>query len=148
VEKRPPIFLLLLFLEEFILWQPGQLSTLVERFLLLLFKSSPEVMNWLPWLNPGLAIILFLIVVGPTVDWFRSLLSNSMGTNLILFMNRHGIIRIILAALVAVWILLQLRETLSGDVGSLADLYRNKSFWAMLFIGITAYKFVSPSKNA
>ena len=146
MEKRPPIFLLVLFLEEFIFWQPGALQTLVERFLLLAFNSMPQVTEWLVWLNPGLSIFLFLIVVGPTVDWVRSLMSNSAYTDLIQYMNRHSLFRIVLAGLIAFGILTEVMETLSGDVGSLLDLYQNKSFWTMLFVGITAYKFVSSSR--
>lgn len=129
------------------MWQPGTINTIVERFLQLALKSTPDVSQWLTLLNPGLSIFLFLVTVGATVGYVHSLLYNSISPGLILFMNRHSVIRFILAGLVAFWLLRQLMATLSGDVGSLMDLYIDKSFWTMLFVGIAAYKFVSPSRQ-
>lgn len=146
MEKRPPIFSLLLFLEEFVMWQPGTINTIVERFLLLALKSAQDASQWLTLLNPGLSILLFLVAVDATIGYVHSLLYNHISPDLILFMNRYSVIRFILAGLVAFWLLRQLMATLSGDVGSLMDLYIDKSFWTMLFVGIAAYKFVSPSR--
>lgn len=148
MEKRPPIFSLLLFLEEFILWRPGEVQTLAERLLQLTLRTAGEDYGqWVTLVNPALALLLFLIAVGPTVSYARNLITNSVGTNLILWMNRHSVIRIALAALIGLWLLRQLLITLSGDVGTLMDLYQDKGFWTTLLIGITAYKFVSPSNS-
>ncbi len=148
MEKRPPVFLFLLFLEEFFLWVPGSINTIIEQLSLIVFRSTPEFdYQVVLLLNPGVAAFLFLISSGATVRYVRSLLTSWTSTDLILFMNRHSIIRIVISGIIAFWLLTQVLTVLSsGDVIQLTDLYQNKSFWTALFIGIAAYKFASPSK--
>jgi len=153
METRPPVFLFLLFLEEFIFWVPGSANTIIQRLALLAVNSTqgiteqPIDYEFLVLMNPGVAIFLFLISSGGTMHFLRSLLASWTSTDLILFINRHSIIRIVISAAIGLWLLQQLLAVLSSsDVHGLMDLYQYKQFWIVLFVGIAAYQFTSPSK--
>jgi len=147
MEKRPPIFFFLLFLEEFLQWVPGGVNTIIERLALIWFRTTQEFdYQLITLLNPGIIIFLFLISSGATVRFVRSLLASWTSTDLILFMNRHSIIRIIISGMIVFWILQEILSVLStGEINRLTDLYQNKPFWTVLFIGIAAYQFTAPS---
>jgi hypothetical protein len=147
MEKSPPVFFFLLFLEEFVQWVPGGVNTIVERLALIGFRSTEGFdYQLVTLLNPGVAAFLFLVSSGATVRFVRSLLTSWTSTDLILFINRHAIIRIVISGAIAFWLLQQILAVLSaGDVNRLTDLYQNKSFWTVLFIGMAAYQFTSPS---
>ena len=180
MKANPPIFSLLLFLEEFTQWVPGGVNTIIER-LAMIFLSSvllflEKFTQWaiedtrgaitedsaaiffrfvqdfghqsVTLLNPGVSLLLFLICIGAAVKFAHSLLARWAGTDLILFMKRHREVRNIVAAVIAFWLLQRIFVVLSSaDSNRLVDLYQNKALWAVLFIGMAAYRFASPPKE-
>lgn len=136
----------LFFLEEFFLWQPGRISTLFEKLLVVLFRTSEnynEVYAIAHYLNPGLSFFLLIISVGPTIGFLKTLFNERAKSDILIWLERHNYVRVILAAFLGFGLLMQLLNIVNDSYLTAISIYQNKTFWTVIFAYIILKRFLS-----
>lgn len=136
----------ILFLEEWFFWKPGRVNTIIEKVLFSAgrsFFSTRDLEILLYFVNPALLILLFLGSVTAIVNLAKSFFSETAKAELIIWVARHSYIKVILAVIVAVFVIFGvLRSVVDASDFSLMNLYFNKSFWGVMFAVITVNRFL------
>lgn len=142
---RQPLRLLIfvLFLEEFILWEPRKVSTITELFLQSIVSSfgdptrtltesgATTLMSLVLLVNPLWSAILFFASIGAVASVIGS--HASFGVSVLL--RRYGWL---LALIIFAVLLYQVRQLLSQPAVSanVRQIYQTKSLWVTLFVGV------------
>lgn len=147
-EMSRKIFWFVLFLEEVWLWEPGEVNTLIEIIMRILFNTNggAEFVSAATKVNPAVILFLFLISIKPFVALVKTFLKQYTNTSLVLWINRMVFFRILLAAGLGLYIILKAMEFMNSPNVTLADLYQNRPFWLMVMGGWGLYAFVSPTQ--
>lgn len=136
----------ILFLEEYLLWTPGEIHTLFERLFYVILNSvssSTPFYQLLIFLNPIFCYFLLLTSVTPVVTYLKSMFDERVEADVLIWIERHGFIRIILTAFLVLFFLIQLLNVLDNPSVTLLALYQNKTLWTIIFIYVILKSFLS-----
>ena len=133
------------FIEEYLLWIPGQISTLIEKLGMVLFRSteSTDILTVILNINPAFCFFLLLISIGPTVEFFHTLFTEHARAEMIIWLERHKYVNVILSVIVVVIFLLQFFNIFNNPTMTLLTLYRNKALWTVIFGYIVLKRILS-----
>ncbi len=150
MQPSQKLLVFLLFLEEFIVWDPGRVNTITELVLRALVSSLDEqfeaatqpeltttLIHYVRLVNPLWSAILFFTSIGAIAN----LLGSRLPFRLNILRRRYGWLVVVA---VAGWVLYQILQILSEPAASenLLQIYRNKSLWTILFGSIAIYLIV------
>lgn len=131
-----------LFLEEFIFWNPRYFSTIVEKIFLALPINSmtqSEIRAIGSFINPALFILLFLSSYSSIVKFITSFLGEHAKADILIWLERNKFIKAILAVGLAIFMLFfVIKPVVDSSNFSLLNVYHDKTLWAILF----SYMFV------
>jgi len=132
------LFGFMLFLEEFILWEPGSITTISELLMRAVALSvDVNLLQYVNLLNPAWCALLFLASIGSVAKFFKSFIPYGLK----ILLNRLGwIIALIIFAVVIykTWQIL----SVPTETNNIMQIYQNKPLLSILFAGITAHQLL------
>jgi len=136
----------IIFLEEYLLWRPGQVNTLIEKILAAIVRGLDGGQMFtvlITYVNPFLMYLLLLSSVGPIVWYLKSIFGEKARVNLLLWLERNAYIRILLAVVLGIVFILQLLKIFDNPYLTFVTVYQNKSLWTVIFTYVIAKRFIS-----
>lgn len=136
----------IIFLEEFLLWQPGRVNTLIEKIFAVILRGmegGAYAHSFVTYLNPFVAFFFLSISVGVMVGYIKSIFSENARVNMLIWLERNSFIRIILAVLLGIVFLLQLLKVFDNPNLTLEMIYQNKTLWSIIFAYMIIKRFIS-----
>jgi hypothetical protein len=134
------------FLEEFLLWRPGQVNTLIEKILAAIVRGldgGQMINEFIIYVNPLLMYFLLLGSVGPVVWYLKSIFGENARVNLLVWLERNAYIRILLAVILGIVFIWQLLLIFDNPQLTFLMIYQNKTLWTVIFTYIIAKRFIS-----
>ncbi len=136
-----------LFLEEFIFWNPRYFNTIVEKVFLALpidFITQSEVRVIGSYINPALFILLFLSSYSSIIKFVTSYLGEHAKADILIWLERNKFIKAILAVGLAVFMLFfVVKPVVDSSNFSLMNVYQDKSLWSILFSYMIVKRLIS-----
>ncbi len=137
-----------LFLEEFMFWNPRYFNTIVEKVFLALpldsFITQSEVRLIASYINPALFILLFLASYSSIVRFIISFLGEHARSEFLVWLERNKYFKAILAVALAVFmIFFVVKPIVDSSDFSLLNVYHNKTLWTVLFSYIFVKRLIS-----
>jgi hypothetical protein len=136
----------IIFVEEFLLWNPGRINTLIEKIFVVIFRGlegGETVSQFVFYLNPFVAFFFLSISVGVIVGYVKSIFSENARANMLIWLERNSYIRVILAVILGIVFLLQLMKVFDNPYLTLRLIYQNKSLWGIIFAYMIVKRLIS-----
>lgn len=137
MKRNNSIVTSIFFLEEFLLWRPGEVNTLFQKLFYIIFRSIDSSFPYreiATLINPLLCYILFALSILNVVVFFKSVFNERARADILIWLERNKYIRVILMALFVLIFIAQVLKVLDDSSLTVMVLYQDKGFWTSIFL--------------
>ncbi len=131
------IITFILFLEEFIFWNPRYTNTIAEKIFLSLpleFLSRAEIRTFASFIKPALFILIFLISYSSIVKFVTSFIGEHAQAEILIWLERNNYIKVILIVFLVIFmVFFVVKPIVDSSNFSLLSVYHDKTLWAIFF---------------